>query len=445
MPDSHFEKTILNHLHQGDLNSAKQILAAWELSEPLERLRLLFCQGKVFLYEGSYLKALETLQACHMLAPQDLDVLCDIALCLYQLGLQSELDLTLQKCRNLFQILTPTLASQKDLDHAIFLAKLYEDKALYAQALELLSTPRSTQLSPWQEQSLRIQLLRVSVEMQDLKHSKELYSEVLSGTEHNLSFEIEREHALMLADCALFGISQAQERFEYALTHNLSPADQSFLKSEFAELAILNKRMDLLQKLQLLQDSESAYEKEQAKLVSSHLSDERSLAFSIIRLEKILSPMSLLRLLRQALLLFPESPQLEAWTERYKFHSMNLPTRPLQDQFLTYLYATKEVPQHLQVNARRKVILLNGRELSVKSKLFWQLLKAFPENQLETSIEKVISLVYEEVPNAQHFDRLRIGIYRLNDTLEKSCDLKGLFRITKHTVTLSIPTQEQAS
>ncbi|MDG0818164.1 hypothetical protein [Bdellovibrio svalbardensis] len=445
MADSQIEKIILNHLHQGDMDSAKSTLATWSPSEVSEKLQHLFCQAKVALYEGTYLKALEALQAYHHAHPQSLDALCDIALCLYQLGLQAELDLTLLKCQELFNLQTPRICSQKDLDHAIFLAKLYEEKARYHQAKEILLTPKAPDLTPWQEQSLRIQLLRIAVELRETGLARELYTQVITGTGHNLNFEIEREHALLLADSVLFGFAQARERFDYALTNNLSLADLNFLKGEMAEQAILNKQYDFLKTLDLQDNSESTYEREQAKLVDCHLRGEKNPPLSIIRLEKSLSPMSLLRLLRQALLLFADSSQSTSWAERYKFHCLNLPTRELQEIFLSSLYASTVAPSALQVNTQRKVIFLNGKELSVKSNLFWQLLKAFSKNQSETSIESAIATVYEEVPNEQHFDRLRIGIYRLNNTLEKTCHLKALFQITKNKVTLSIPTQEYTS
>lgn len=436
------ETTILNHLHEGDLTSARRDIAEWRPSSERESLRHLYCQSKVFLYEGSYLKALDILQPLKKRNPQDLDVLCDIALCYYQLGLQTELGMTLSQARSLFVEQTPRLTSQKDLDHAVFLAKLLEERACYQEAHELLMIPTS-ELDSKQEQTLKVQLLRIAVELQNESTARSLYKDVISGLNHNQNFEVEREHTLLLADNFLFGLPLAWERFEYVISKNLPSPDLELLKSEMAELAIVNNHLSLLSELNLQCTSENGYEKIQAQLVGLFLQGATKPQISIVRLEKILSTMSLLRILRQVLLLFPQTLEDRIFTERYRFHCQSLPNRLLQSTFLAPLQ-TQSTPEFL-VNAQEGTISINGRKDEIKSLLFWQLLKVFSDGRNEAPLDEVIEVVYQEATNAQHFDRLRIAIYRLNGLLEKKGQDTPLFRLTKNKVLLLAPLKAVAS
>lgn len=436
------ESQIIQCLYQGDLIAAKECLETWAPTSAGEKLRHLYCWGKIHLYEGSYSLALQSFQAYDCACPFDLDVLCDLTLCFYQLGLQMEMASCLQSCLALFEKQILTFSSQTQLNQGIFIAKLLEEQGRHKDAQNVLARPEQSELTPKQSQSLRIQQLRIAVEVGEIKQVRSLYDQVISGTDHTLSFEIEREHALLLADALLFEFPQVKERFEYALTQNLTPPDQSFLKSEMAELAILSKNPDYLTLLDLCVDSESGYEKEQARVITAFLQGISNPDLSIIRLEKTLSRMSLVRLLRQVLFLFPEAAQFKNWAERYRFHCSNIPSRSVQEAFL-FSIPQVTTPSLIIADSVRKTLSVNGQEFPMKSNLFWGLLKVFPQSRMEVGIDETIEAVYSESPNPQHFDRLRIGIYRLNESLEKALQMKALFKITKNKIILLSPIREQ--
>lgn len=234
-----FETIIINHLQQGDTHSAASALNSWVPNKAEEKLRWLFCQGKTYLYEGSYIKALDTLQNYLKAQPDDIGALCDIMLCFYQLGLQTDLDNYIDRCMPLFKEHAKQFSSQKNIDNGIFVTKLLEERGSHIEAMEILSLLR-VNLTPKQERALDIQALRLSVELRDEKLTRKLYTKVLRGVDHNLSFEIEREHSLLLADMFIFGFQAAQERFEYISRKSIGKPNLEFLISEITEQAILS-------------------------------------------------------------------------------------------------------------------------------------------------------------------------------------------------------------
>lgn len=336
----------------------------------------------------------------------------------------------------------PSLSTQKSLDHAIFLAKLHEERTQLDEASELLRFLSKKQLSVTQEQVLRIQLLRLAVEKRDVKTATTLYPLVLRNSDHNLNFEIEREHVLLLADAFLFGFKQAEERFSYIIGKDLSRADREFFLSEMCEIAILANQSAFLKKNSPSLQNENEYEKSQATLIAAFVRGDEAPALSVIRLEKNLSNTSLLRLLRQALILFPQAPDHSLWSLRYRFHCLQIASKELRAIFLSALNSTTA---KIILDAESKQVAYEGKENALQSPLFWRLVTVFKDNKNEASLDEVIQVVYDEIPNEQHFDRLRIAISRLNTQLRTSHGIESLFKVTKSKVTLLLPMERSAS
>ncbi|QDK45763.1 hypothetical protein DOM22_11700 [Bdellovibrio sp. ZAP7] len=392
--------------------------------------------AKEALYEGRYSDALVLLDAQLKATPQDIEALCDRALCWHQLGLPQELDRDLHQAH---QLLTGhDLAARENFSHFIFVAKLMEEKGLYSEAIQLLSVIWDEPLSIKQMQMLKIQQLRLATETRDLPLIKSLYASVVAGTNHSLNFEIEREHALMLADFVIFGFEQALERYQMALTHDLSAADISFLKGEIMELAILSKNFEVIASLNPDSALEGEYEKLQAAMGLAFINKAQDFEFSTLRLEKTLSLVSMLRVLRQAVLLFPQSPLRESRLERFKFHVQRLTHKTVQENFLAPLYLNN-IPSKVIAQADRQTVTINGSEKIFKSKLFWQLLPLFSADSKEVAFDDVITALYEETPNIQHFDRLRVGLTRLNKDIEMHFNIKSFFKLSKTKLSLLIP------
>lgn len=437
------ETEILQSLSEGHLDRAEQLLAAWNPANSLEKSRHFYLQAKIHLYRGSYSQALPLLQvSANLIAEQDLDVLNDKALCFYQLGIPEELSQTIELGIELLKSQSPINSSQKSLNHAIFLSKLTEEMGAFDKTLMLLQFAECLDLQGQQRKALQIQQLRVSIEMGNISWARELYSSIIKGTDHSQSFEIEREHALFLADIHLFGIETAEERLRYLLSLNLTPADKSFLQSEMIEHSILNRYSSFFRSAQPFHNSENIYEMEQFKMLQGYL--EGSIPHLLIgRWEKTLGITSLLRLMSQAILLLPEYSNKMKLSERYHLLCKQVSPSSVQELFLQRLPAKSA--RLMVINEIDQTALYSGKEAPLKNKLFWQLIAAFSENQKSASIDDIIANVYNEEPNLQHFDRLRMGIYRLNAYANETWHIPHLFKITKNTVTLHVEIKGQVS
>ncbi|WP_413586989.1 tetratricopeptide repeat protein [Bdellovibrio sp. HCB274] len=400
--------------------------------------------AKEALYEGRYKDALVLLDAQLAASPQDIEALCDRALCWYQLGLPQELNKDLTAAYQLLS--SDEVASLANFDHIIFVAKLMEEKGQFLEAIKLLQITWDESLSAKQSQMLKIQQLRLATETKDIAQIKSLYASVIAGSNHSLNFEIEREHALMLADFTMMGFAQAKERYQLAISHGLSPADKSFLKGEILELAVLAGQPEEIASLEVTSDLEGEYEKIQAAMALAFLKKQNDFEISVLRLEKTLSLVSMLRILRQALLLFPQSPQKDSRLGRYKLHVQSITHKSVQESFLSPLYLN-DTPDEILAQPERQTIKIKGTEKIFKSKLFWQLLPLFQNGSKEVSFDEAITALYQEAPNLQHFDRLRVSLLRLNKEFEMQFNIKTVFKLSKTKLSLLIPvnTTEEVS
>lgn len=392
--------------------------------------------AKDALYEGRYSDALVLLDARLVTSPQDIEALCDRALCWYQLGLPQELNKDLTHAYQL--LMADPVVSLTNFSHIIFVVKLMEEKGLFTEAAKLLQVTWDEELTVKQSQMLKIQQLRLAAETKDLALIKNLYASVIAGINHSLNFEIEREHALMLADFVTMGFPQALERYQMALSHNLCAADKSFLNGEILELAILSKNFDIIPSLNIDLSVEGGYEKLQATMALAFANSAQDFEISPLRLEKTFSLVSMLRLLRQALLLFPQSLHKDSRLERFKFHVQSLTHKSVQENFLAPLYLN-DIPSKVIAQSDRQTITINGTEKTFKSKLFWQLLPLFQSASKDVGFDDVVLALYQETPNMQHFDRLRVSLIRLNKEFEMHFNIKAIFKLSKTKLSILVP------
>lgn len=437
---------LLQRLQQGQIQEAQEILHALQ-SQPkqnsLEMAEVLFLQAKIQLYLGKYLRALDPLQASLVHNPSHLTAHCDLALCYYQLGLHSQLSETLITTQNLLTEQAALLDLQEAIDNAIFIAKLFEELGRPEEALVLLDHISTHSPSPKQLQSLNIQRLRLTLECGDMKQATILYHQVVGGTEHTLNFEIEREHSLLLADCQIFGARHAFDRFHYLMEQNIVTEDRHFLASEMAEQLVVAGNILELKDLSLNINSESEYEKNQARLIAAFLA-KTPMPLSPVRMEKILSPVSFLRLMRQVLKLFPEALETQTLLSRYRFHCAQLPSKKMQEMFLkSFRQDAHETTAIVDYGSRS--LQVSGKQIPVKASLFWQLMPLFKGKKKDIPLDEVIQHIYQEVPNMQHFDRLRIGVSRLNTSVKASTDIEAIFKVSKNSITLLLNVEDSAS
>lgn len=425
------KSVVLKHLSNGEIGIARSSLSKWATLSSVDKWEQDIALVKIYLYEANYISALHILETLTRINPQDLSLACDKMLCLYHLGFQKELQSELE--HRIHEYNNNGVVSK--IGPAIFMAKLLEEMGHFKQAKDLLTKVDYKCITLIQLQSLRIQLLRLHYEIGHVDEVKVLYTQVIKGQEHNQDFEIEREHALMLADSLLYGFEHAFERYKYLQSQNLVPADFHFLRSEIIEQIIIHNKFELLSLVSTKEDPQESYEQQQLKLVQAYLVQNKSFKPSIIMLEKILSPISLLRYLRQYFFLFKNQHDGNGLYARYKFHCQNLQSKYLKEKFnLTLENVNKD--QSIELDIQKRHVRVNNLNIKINTSFFWRLIQLFPNDQVDIAFETTICALFQEDLNAQHYDRLRVAISRLNKEFDLKFKIGPLFKFNKDRITL---------
>lgn len=433
---------VLSNLFQGKISEAEAALETLKTLKTLDQVQYAMLSGKILLYRGDYLKALEFYDIALNSHFPSIEALCDSALCLYQLGMMVAFEERLKSALQLYQEEIVNLNQKELFDYGVFLSKLLEESIRIDEALDIINMLGEKQLSPAQRQGICIQKLRLSILKKDLKAVHSLYPLVLKYSQQNLNFEVETDHVLILADFTMFGFSQAVERFEETINKEITDVDRHFLISEMYELAILSDHVEFLKLDKYFVDSQNEYEKQQKSIINLFINRAKDPEVSIVRIEKTLSKMSFLRLVRQMLILFPDSSSYQSWAVKYRFHCLQIPSNEIRTIFLSCL-ATRT--DKLVLDLKLKQVIFDGREDLVKSPFFWRLITVFNGQSSAVDIDEVIRAVYNEAPNGQHFDRLRMAISRLNLQLRRTHGIENLFRLTKSQVEILFNIERLAS
>lgn len=431
-------------LTAGDILGAEALLNQHSFDPALwsQRARL---KAKIHLYRSQYSAALSLLKQAEETLPEDLSLASDICLCLYQLGFKTELAVRLDQIK--VQIFMDTLNSQSshDFDSGLLIAKILEEFGDFKSSQQILNQLELFHLNSWQMQSLEIQRLRQAVEVQDLIKVEKLYNQLSSGTQQNLSFNLEKEHVLMLAGIELFGISHGLERYSLVKNQFPSLADQSFFMSEIMEKIILSSKLEMLQTIAAsdLPETESLYEKTVFKISQEVLIKSQDFQLPLTALEKDLPPISFLRLLRLILKTFPQHPQLNEINSLFTVKLKAIPEKKLQEQFRKSL-GSERLQKIIRIDINKGIVEFESKQLKIKNKLIHYLLEQLQNHSMVT-IDSIAKSFYQEELNSQHFDRIRITVYRFNSQAKEELLLDDLFQITKNSVQLCSQTFEYRS
>lgn len=422
-------KQIFQLLGNSQISLAKDCLFQWRKDVPEDRFDQTHAEAKILLYEADYINSLGIFENLLKIAPNRLDIHADLCLCFYQLGLHD----SLQKQLGLIKPLLDKL-SLGEVNELIFFSKLFEEFGDTDQSLLLLDQAMSLCNSKKQIQSIEIQKLRLLIELGELDKAGNLYSNITEGTAHNLNFEFEREHALFLADFHFFGIHAAIDRFRYLSEQKLCQSDLSFFQSELIEMMIESRKFEFIDVINLKDFNQSEYETQQLKMLGSWIKNEAP-SISINRLEKTLTRVSLIRLLHQGLLLFPDLRNDAVYLGKLKLHIQGLPSSRLKAKWTEKIFNYSQNSNYTVSQSEFK-ISTDHQSWIIKNNIFWILIGLFKDTN-QASIELAIQAVYNQSLSVSNFDRLRMMISRLNQKLHAQ-GLPVFFKITKSHVHLCV-------
>lgn len=422
-----FKSSYIKELLVNGLESEAQAY----LSQFNETAQTQYWRAKVFLYKNNYQDALFLLKKLYTNDQNNLHILSDICLCLYQLGFLHELKEKIVE----FKALIYGSDIESLFDSVLLVSKLAEELGDFSFSQELLIILEKQDVDSVMTQTIQIQRLRLAVELSDLSEVKKIFSILNFGNSMNRSYEIEREHALLLASAELFGIDDAISRFINLDSNKMSLADRSFLASELLEKIILQGRFDLLDSadFMLLKDSNVLYEQTQFQLFQDFLQKKVNPNLNLPNLEKKIPKLSFLRLIRQCLFLFSEVRVQSLYRERFLYGVTSLPDLRLQRVLLNSISSVSK-SKCVMVSFDRLSLSDGTKVVSFKKDhIIWKLLSILSSRE-KISIQEFVTLFYEEQLNSQHHDRIRVMLYRLNKALSREF-LKGpIFQINKHSL-----------
>lgn len=422
-------------LKNGHVANAQSLLESWpkELSHSEIYAQKKF-YGKTLLFNQNYLRGIDYFSYCHRMDPTDLQVACDLALCYFQLGLQSDLELLVSEIVQKLTMQKATIESLEFFNTSVFCSKLLEEIGQVSLALKLLDFEADELISFQMKKMLKIQKLRLNVLLQKNIEVQSLYDQVLSSPDYHSHFEIEREHVLMLAESYLFNFDVAFKRYLQALQQDLSAADNSFFKTEMLEMAILNKRNELLEELGENVETQSEYEKELCKLVRRKLDGRPALnILDLNKLEKKLTRLSLLRLIRASALLFSANLSDLDYVKKVNWHLDKISEKNLKKQFDCVKLKKQST---LNVNLEKRELKIEQTSMTEVPDLLWKLISVLDGGQI--SLEDLAFELYNEEFNLNHYDRIRMSIYRVNKIMAQQTGLSALFHVSKSHVKLNL-------
>lgn len=421
---------IQEQLDNSNILGAEKLLQTWQetaLQQDYLAQKQFF--GKICLFRGQYLRALDYFQLCSRIESEKIEVLSDLALCYFQLGLQSDLEEILSKIRIQIEKQLPRLNSTELLNNTIFCSKLLEECGHLLEAVEILNYNKNEDLNYSQNKVLLIQRLRLKTLLRQRDEVETLYFQVTSSIDKNLNFEIEREHALLHADYFLFGFKAAKSRYLEICQQPLSLADQSFILTEYLEMLILCQNIEALGTVNLDIASDSEYEKTMIKMVKTFLLNEK-VNFQILSAEKKFTKLSLLRLIRIFTYLFPNEAVTEENIKRTDWHLAQIKIPQITTQFR--ILKTLSSRQEVVLSKLNQQIQFQNIKHQLHIDFFWKLIALMKLGQI--SLTEIAKNIYREELNSQHYDRVRMSIYRINKEIENICGLVAFLKVTKSQV-----------
>lgn len=394
--------------------------------------------AKSLMAAEEYFAALELLRRTQITHGSHLGIRSDIAAILYLQG-------RVRECEEEVSIL------QSELDHCeaivsndtfcrtkIFLGKMYEDHGRVSLALQCYEDALRKPLSDGgvivRAQS---QLLRLRSFLKLKQGLPELYKSccLLKAKSDDLSIEL--EHAVLLAELSLFGVEFAEGRLMSLLQLRLLSAyDRNLLIVDFLETAMsLDHKISALPELVSSVHVESMNIFERTVFSFASNSEYMLTAKDCVELSRVIPGLGYLRILALNLKRIPKTPFLDECRRviMFSLSSLRNEDRSLLKKHLQ-IESSDSTPSLVFLFTESK-IRYQDRQKSIKRNSFsFQLFNVF-SGKNEISVDEFALKLYGVPLDVSIFERIRVGIYRLNQEISDLTGFSKAFALTKNSVT----------
>lgn len=396
--------------------------------------------AKRMMVEENYFGALELMRQTQTTYGPHIGLLADISAVLYLLGRHQEccestafLEAELENCRQL-------VTNDSYCRTQIFLGKMREEAGVVGSAIKCYQ--RATE-RPFAEGFMLVraqaQVLRLKSFLNVREGLPELYRAccVLKMGSEDLCVEL--EHALILAEIALFGIEASQARLESALQkEGLSNGDRNLLIIDFLEAALsLNYKLSNAAELISAVRAETLCAFEKCIVALAYDSNLSLTAKDLIDLNRQTSTMGCLRVLSLNLKRVGRTSSVYEIRRMLLFLLSSLGYEDRAVLSNRFLPAPSVDSVKLVFLPNENKVVFFGKEKVFKNKSFALKTIALFLTKTEISVENFALEIYGMPLSESVFERIRIGISRLNSEISGFTGISKGFTLTKTAVTLN--------
>ncbi len=315
-----------------------------------------------------------------------------------------------------------------DTSEQIAIVKHFEEAGFISETIAFYESLVSRQLTDQNYLRTQAQLVRLYAIWNIKSSLATAYSQLLLLKPHELdaSLYVEVQHSLLLAETALFGIDAGLKRLKHSFESQLDIYDQKLLLFDFCELALSMYGSIPPVDLSIIPESQlDPYEIE----VKALLSGKKRLSLgpsdlptnSLFRLMILAAKVGVLlspNTLESAMFLLHE--QFAGKTKRF-WRARFQPLFSQQDSVeVSFRNHELNIENHIYSLANQKTL----------SELLSVICQHGPHVQLDVLTQSL----YNESPNIQLLDRLRVNINRLNRMFEKELGIAKPFKIREGSV-----------
>jgi tetratricopeptide (TPR) repeat protein len=196
-------------------------------------------EGLKYFYSGQFTEAIEIFSEAKTIYGSHVGLLSDLSAAYYVKGDMQAAQRIRRELEDEYLAAEPLLSEESKVQTLIYLSKMREEDGEIAGALKALETALEF---CGDDKQLRIrvatQLVRMTAMFEMRTELAQYYRDLIFYSGENQHFNIEIEHALMLAEDQLVGLSQATFRFNKLKEMNLNIQDLRLVFFDYAEIVL---------------------------------------------------------------------------------------------------------------------------------------------------------------------------------------------------------------
>lgn len=364
--------------------------------------------------------------------------LVEVASCYYMLNDYDNFKKTSLVIEKEFKKAESQLSPRQHILTCLGYGKLLEECGQFTEALEFYNRPFKKMTDDQIDAADLVHLKKLTVQKLRLKHqwnlSKDLqkdYFEVDAYKSDNINYTIEREHALMLSECQIYGLNQAFTRYESSIKN---------LKLKKSDYRLFT--MDLIFEFHLKNEPTSCFSS-YLKQIDYFDCDPFEKAIFDITLNKdvdisISEGLSIPSSVRILSLIYAHQKN----KSDLAYTKLMLLVQNLNPKNKKIILAKLKLDENLNAqviyfNERSLELKSNLGSLSIKSNSFTHSLINLFSHKSEISVDEAIEYCFQISVDEYSLERLRTAVRRSSSQISKSLGLQEAFILTKSSLKVS--------